>query len=742
MKSKKSETVFCIEFSINVMKGSIRGKLLLACFAAFLCSTVAVQSFAQKKIDAADKRKIGYAIKTALDNHRSLVEFVANPVNTQEIEAGVQNVIREYYLNDNVKVDADYDASTKGTGKGQVTIYEYLTDLHNYFRPKKETDFVEITNEWDGKIYEGDAPWVQVNFRQEFSGKDKNGKSYSTVSKVAEMQLKKAGSEWIAKISSIYFVDKLNAQTRPKEITITGEDKVADVNEPELYDDSYYIARLEQGRIAFTNRKYGRSFFYLKEAEASKAQRDAADRAITDLKNKLRAENGSYEEYLSNDLSKEARYYQQKKDYVTAQKMYQHAFIINNKNLDARANSELLLQYVNNQRSLERLYRNGHYEDAIAGYRRSVDADRDNSTLLLGLARCYVKTGSDSLADYFFSKAIASNAENVQVYKWQADFLKQNHQYEEAERAFISFLNYAEVNDPDLAYINSLRTSVRGIALYNSGRKAEALDSLNKAIKYYEKNAEAYCYLSRYYAEDQRNYKEAEKYVDLAISKDSNYVPAYVQKADLLVKKAALLNMSPDHSSVISNKTEAVKFLTQAISKDRRNNEAYFNRGKLYLDLGGPANLIAATEDFTKASEDTLNNRYRYYAMWYRGKSRYALGGDELRKAQEDFRLSAPNYSATKPYCVDYGFLLLKMGDAQNAIQWFKKANNPEANYGEILSNIKLNQNSINADKEKLERAFMAGGLKRDRVTKDFTDLGLGEMLRQEPLKSLMKKLN
>ncbi len=709
---------------------------------SLLC-TFSAQLKAQKKIDAADKRKIGYAIQTTLDNHKELVSFVTNPANVQEIEAGVQNVVREYYLSDNVKVDADYDATVKGTGKGQVTIYEYLTDLHNYFKPRGDVNFIQITNEWDGKIFEGDAPWVQVNFRQEFSGKDKNGKTYAPVSKVAEMQLKKAGSEWIAKISNIYFVDKLSSQSPPKEITIVGEtNRTEEISDIEHFDESYYLARLEQGRIAFNNRKYGRAYYFLKEAEGGRSQKDAAERIMTDLKNKLRAENGSYEEYLSSDLSKEARLFQQKKDYTTAQKLYQHAFIINNKNLDARTNAELLLQYVNNQRSLERLYRNGHYEDAIAGYHRSINADKNNSTLLLGLARCYVKTGNDSLAEIYFSKAIESNNDNVQIYKWQADFLKQNHRYEEAEKAFINFLNHAEVNDPDLAYINSLRTSIKGIALFNSGNKAEALDSLHKAIKYYEKNAEAYSYLSRYYAEDQRNYKEAEKYVDLAISKDTNYVPAYIQKAELLVKKVALLNLSPNHSSVDDNKREAVRLLTQAISKDRRNNEAYFNRGKLYLDLGGASNLVAAREDFTKASDDTLNNRYRYYAMWYRGKCRYALGGEELRKALEDFKQSAANYGATKPYCVDYGFLLLKLGDAQTAIQWFKKANNPEANYGEILSNIKLNQNSINADKDKLERAFMTGSLKRDRVAKDFLDLGLSDMLKQEPMKSLMRKLN
>jgi tetratricopeptide (TPR) repeat protein len=310
----------------------------------------------------------------------------------------------------------------------------------------------------------------------------------------------------------------------------------------------------------------------------------------------------------------------------------------------------MLLQYVNNYKALDRLYRNGHYEDAVAGFKSSIASDEGNSYLMLGLARCYVKTGNDSLANVYFQRAIESDADNVQIYKWQAEFLKENRRYEEAERAFLNFINHAEVNDPDLAYINSLRTSVKGIALFNAGKKGEALDSLTKAIKYYESNSEAYCYISRYYAEDKRDYAEAEKYVNLAIVHDTNYVPAYVQKADLMTRKTALLGLPSTHSSAAANRLEAIRLLTKAISKDRRNNEAYFNRGKLYLELGGFDDLVAATEDFTKAADDTLNNKYRYWSIWYRGKCRYALGGEELRKAGDDFRKSAENYGLQRPF--------------------------------------------------------------------------------------------
>jgi hypothetical protein len=75
-------------------------------------------------------------------------------------------------------------------------------------------------------------------------------------------------------------------------------------------------------------------------------------------------------------------------------------------------------------------------------------------------------------------------------------------------------------------------------------------------------------------------------------------------------------------------------------------------------------------------------------------------------------------------------------------VGWFKKVNSPEAQYGEILSNMKLDRNSVNGDKDRLERAFASGVLKRERVTKDFSDIGLSDMLREEPVKSLIKKLN
>ncbi len=689
-----------------------------------------------------EKKKIDEAIKVCLlDGHRRLIMTVSDPDGTQEdLNAAIENSLKECYYDENVPVEIDYVAG-QTAGSTQV-IKDYLKELKDNFKvnTKNAEDAVVISGiDWNGNVFIGDNNyWSKVSFRQLFNGKDQAGKTFIPVNRVAEIQLIKNGNEWRAYISSLYFAKPLTGLPQEKIVVFTGVEEDAGVANVEE-SDAYYESCLKRGTVALQNRKYGEAYFFLNEARKNKTAKPLAEIKIDELKTSIRSINRPYDEYIFAELKKEGTYLAQISQYARAKAYYQYASFLYKAGAEQLKNGITQLdEKIRKINSLRTLFDNGNYEEALATYRQALIADKDNSALLAGMARCYGELGMDSLAEAGFAEAIRVSPENIEAYKWQAEFYKRKKNYKQAAKSYSNLLSHLDPYDWEASRYRSLFISCEGLRLYSSSARSEAMDSFKKAVATDEKNCEAYVYLSKLAQEEKRDFKEALLYVKQSITHDSNYAPGYIQQADLLCRSTSLLNLAGTDPQVKKNKKEALALYSKAIAIDKRDQESYLSRGKLYLELQAENEeyCIWAKNDFTQAIKLKSN---AYQAYHYRGKCNYRLG--EIQQAIEDFKYCEEAYADNKVFAIDYGFALLKSNSPLRAELWFNKTKDRAmGKYGAALLALKLGNSSSNYQ-ELLKSAFESGEIKRETVQKDFSDLQLANYLADPAIKTLLKKL-
>lgn len=713
---------------------------------------LAHQSLAQKKsfeLTKNDGETIESLITRLVGDHFGLLGTVSDPTITPEqVEGAKDKRMNSIYLNGDTPIEPDYDASVTKTGLAEAKrIGDYLSELRNYVRSQGGPVEYKI-DPWNKEVYRGEEnPWTRVRFGHRFPGKDKNGKKYGWVYQVAEIQCTKAGGVWSTRISAIYFYDKqLNTNLeRLKVSEEKGEDDIAAGNSSE-----YYREILDQGRISLRKKNYGEAWYCFKKAEEDKSQALQVQQMKDVLINEAKALSGegTWEQYIFQQLRTEARRSEGKAHYKIAADYYQLAFDLNKEVKECKDKADEMWARQAKIDRLNRLLDNGFIDEALSGYRSAIDKDSCGS-IFLGIARCYASkaTGDstyyfDDLAEKVFAKAVRLDPENAEIHKACAEYFKQKRQYEKAIQSYISLIASCGPAYPELSLALSLKASCWGLKIGLG--KAEAIDSFRQAINYYAKNTEAYICLSNCYP---RNTKEdfdlALDYAEKATKSDTNSSEAWLCLGNLMLDKSNRLDMEAKEDDIEKGRL----YITRAIEKDKRNVEAYSARGNLILSQSSWTNedLRTALSDFENAIRYSVPGYNKELdARWKKGKVYYYL--DDYDKAYEQYKLlEKVDYCGISPgFCQDFGFLYLKKKEFTLAKQYFARIarKSYECIYGDILAEAAKDPSTIDRRKDELKEAIeRTKGLNAARVSNDFKSLGLGNMLEQNTMRSILKKI-
>ncbi len=731
-----------------------------------LLLSVSINGYAkQNELTTNDVENIKAAIEAVLNDHVVLMMLVSKPGNRPEVIAdNIANNAPDYYYDlSTSNIETDQSAETYQSGSEEMPIADYLSQLTDYFKPFDGYPTIEITPDWDHKIFQSTKDnnllITFLDFKQLLKGKDKNNHKFKMVNKFARLVITK-NIQWSAKIEGIYFLGKNRDLSNYREVSINNGKQTELIPTVQL-DESYYKSRLQQGVTYIDRSEYGKAIYCLKEAQKYKGNSDisdAAEKKYSELKLKLRDKNGIWQDIFYEKLKQEGKKQEDLKNYEIAATCYSLAFEIN----PAAEVSEKFKDMTNRAdkiAGLERLYENGQYVNAKEGYKTELDRDRNNSTLLAGLARCYGRmSGQDSNALEYFKKAIDANPNNVKIYKWQAEYYKNkeqhNEKYLDVANAYINYINHAEPNAPELDKINSYRATYQAIDLYLIQRKKMlAIDSFNKAIQYFPDNGEPYVWLSRYYLETERNYDKAVQNAEFAKNVDPKFAPAYTQLADIQLKR---FSFSGELKANEKDKEIAMSLYSSAIEKNKLYADAYEKRGKLRLDIleskleKNKMEPIAddarmAREDFTQLLENCISTRgARTRCLRYRSICNIYLS--EFGKALTDMQtLDNPGITNGNEYFIDYGFLLLRHFNSnkeniEKAEQLFTNAIGKRvdakyehrAEYGRYLARIFRNPNSLNENKDEIKKIFKFIDEKDESIVKkDFELLGISALYNQ-----------
>jgi Tfp pilus assembly protein PilF len=682
-----------------------------------------IDSDAQKKpgvLKKRDLRNIKSAIEKVIDQHRSVLEYISAPgTDIDAPDVAVKTNIEQdpIYLSAEVPVETDYytkDSNTLGWTQG---IRDYLYGFNKYFKTKKESDFIHFSIEWDDKVYTrtGD-PFAIVRVTQQFDG-ESQGKKLPSKGRYFYIQLTNVAQYvWNAKISRIVFADKGLPQGLSEMPVEEGSEEISSERE---YEEAYCRAIYNQGILEMQNERHGKAFFCFSEAKQNKNYKNKAEEKIRELDARIeRMNKGTFNEVIFEDLKRSAAHYADKKNYILARKYYIYAREKNPLAQNIVAEIEQLELKIKNISKVSQLFDNGHYQDAGNEALRIMQspAEKDNSYLLLWLAKCHAKANNDAQAESYYQKAVSADRSNVDIYKWRAEFFRERYQYDEAIKSYIQLLANSEDNSgPVIQEAMSMQAFCGGLQLFDKGLNSLALDSFKRACDLFPGNAEAWIYQSRCF----NGIKEKYQLIDSAIAKDSNYAPAYVEKANLLSD---------------NDKDSAIVLYKKAIEKDKNNVPAYWGLGNVYLAIASNNDMNRITEAKSNFDRVIKLEPIRYDAYHKKGKCNYLLG--QLQEAESDFARTASsgNYERNDDFNCDYGFLKLMTQNYSDAKNLFDKAKRiSEAKYGMALAMIKLSNNAVNVEAvEYLSAAFSSRTISRQRVESDLQRLGISELLQNK----------
>lgn len=218
----------------------------------------------------------------------------------------------------------------------------------------------------------------------------------------------------------------------------------------------------------------------------------------------------------------------------------------------------------------------------------------------------------------------------------------------------------------------------RARSLSPLGELQAAVDDLKQELKLSPEDAESYLMLGQLYATSQR-LGEATAAFSRAIDIDPELADAWAGRAfayigqeqfeEALSDTEQVLKIYPDHPVALNSRgaalwglkrfAEALAAFDQAVRGDRLYREAYFNRGRLYLEMATTMidpqldmkHYAKAIEDFSRAIDLQPDFAPAFY---YRGRS-YSEGSrrslteqDELGRAMQDYNRAIeldPNYA-------------------------------------------------------------------------------------------------
>jgi tetratricopeptide (TPR) repeat protein len=246
------------------------------------------------------------------------------------------------------------------------------------------------------------------------------------------------------------------------------------------------------------------------------------------------------------------------------------------------------------------------------------------------------------------------------------------------------FLN-SPANDKE----KSLAMTVLGVMLDESGRYAQAIDRLKKAIDYDPKNVHAYYNLS------------------LALKHSGNYNEARsaIQKAKKIAPNDPKISLFAGNLLNESNDTKgAIDSYKEGLNSSPNDPYLVYNLAVSQYKSG---NVVEAMENFKKSIQTNKNSQIAEFSNSFLGSIYFHRG--ELEGAEHYFREAFNINPSEAKYSYNIGLILLKKGKQEEALQYFDKAiesgsQNPKIYryIADSYEDLKMTENAIMA----LEKAL------------------------------------
>lgn len=276
-----------------------------------------------------------------------------------------------------------------------------------------------------------------------------------------------------------------------------------------------------------------------------------------------------------------------------------------------------------------------------------------------------------------FMSGVHVNQRNAKLYNNVGHALENNGQYEEA---LLYFQQAVRIQEDDIgAHINVGRT-------YNNlKRYAEAEQAYVRAkalfpqakpgVSYHARIApnhlNVFINLANLIAKNQTRLEEADHLYRQAISMRSDYVQAYINRGDILMK--------------LNRTTQAQEVYEQALLYDSENADIYYNLGVVFLEQGKSQQAHVyfnkAIELYPEHEQALLNSAILLQE----------LGGEEARQLSRArlYQVLARDADNEKVY-FNLGMLAMDESSFDEAEQFFKRAIHLKSDFRSALFNLAL----------------------------------------------------
>ena len=502
-----------------------------------LCLSISMNAHAQKALTVRDTTNIYVSARNILDEFNVLLNFLADPSNSEDERArSIANKFEQpgnMFMSSKVNIDDDTDPGAAATST--YSIEQYLKAFNQAYQNSDENS-IEFTVKSFSHIMKSDSkvPYLKVHYSELFKGKSMSRQSYKRQYRYLEIWFKKKGDgdQWQGYISLVKS-ESSNSLTddgsHDYPIDATGGDTQPLIAEKK--DDLYYQSVLWKGIQATAENKYADAYRYLadaREAGAGNISKDA-DVQINILKGHIKSLTMEYDSFLYNVLKIKAQELDHNNKYEEAKKYYELAkgIYFSDKDIDHIINH--LNAEIGIKREMEQAYIKGLYEQAVAGYNNALASGHVYSDMYLGLAKCYAQLNNDAKAKYNFALAIKFDPGNVDAYREQGKYYEAKNTaayYDSAYASLVNCINRAEYKaDPAVKAIAGEASYCKAMNLFKKNLFHEAADSFLSAIVQKPDYKEAICYLAASYC-GMKDYDHAREYLEQVLKIDDKYPDA------------------------------------------------------------------------------------------------------------------------------------------------------------------------------------------------------------------------
>lgn len=733
----------------------------------------------QVQITTKDKERIERNVNYLFnESFKSLLVILTNTDNKYDIDdkrQAISNSLSDIFQSRESQVEYDLK-SLKSSGQNMKPADEYLNLIVEEIKPNSGGEVVTFDfRNSDFKYFQNkDIVYCIVNYVHKWNAQDADKNKLKSTERKAIIKLDNSEKGWIVHIESLLFEnsdDHIQNSSDWQRIVIQESNEQVQA----FKNKSYYEARYQQGVSLLSRQEYAKAYYCLTESKEFTWDADSKvkiDDKISSLKKALSNSSGSedesWEKMISRKLKSEAEKYENQKNYPEALN-----YILLAKKANRSDESKALttaIERITNEaqkmNALENLYQNGKYEDAIIQYNKEIKLEPDNSYLYAGLGRCYSLSSAKS-ADSCFDLAFQHDPKNLKALKWQAEYLKANRKFTEAEKSYIKYISIADPNDPETKTIMANKSLCRVSELF-SKNPGEAKDSCLSALQNDDRNPDAYLWLSKL-ALVKKSYNlfpnETKKqdytslagfYADSAIAMGMKS-EGYLQKAKILNDKKRNTDKEKNSKEWKEIGNQIINSLENAINTDKRNYVAYMELGEIYLSNAYEAlyslkskadNFKLFNEDIQKAilafevpaKDAAWSNRKT--AVWKLAKCKYLNSSyEEADKLMLSIKDDMEYTQAKEQFFADYGLIKLKRGQLNDANFFLGKSNTSLGKYGLLLYNIKKDPNRINDYNNTLNEIFEAlDTYSSSMIEDDFKELGIENAMNSQVKKALKSK--